>query len=85
MNSYMWIFFQKFLHKKHRFRVSDRNWTTRTVIIFKTVCSITISFASKFKLYKSLVTSILLYGCETWTLLADCGKKKGSRPSKPSA
>ena len=25
----------------------------------------------KFKLYKSLVTSILLYGCETWTLLAD--------------
>ena len=28
-------------------------------------CS-TISFASKFKLYKSLVTSILLYGRETW-------------------
>ena len=31
----------------------------------------TISSASKFKLYKSLVTSILLYSCETWTLLAD--------------
>ena len=31
----------------------------------------TISFASKHKVYKSLVTSILLYGCETWTLLAD--------------
>ena len=31
----------------------------------------TLSFASKFKLYKSLVTSILLYGYETWTLLAD--------------
>ena len=31
----------------------------------------TISFANKFKLYKSLVTSFLLYGCETWTLLAD--------------
>ena len=30
-----------------------------------------ISFASKFNLFKSLVTSILLYGCETWTLLAD--------------
>ena len=30
-----------------------------------------ISFANKFKLYKSLVTSILLYGCETRTLLAD--------------
>ena len=30
-----------------------------------------ISFASKLKLYKSLVTSILFYGCETWTLLAD--------------
>ena len=28
-----------------------------------------ISFASKFQLY--IVTSILLYGCETWTLLVD--------------
>ena len=36
----------------------------------------TISFTSKFKLYKSLVTSILLHGCETWTLLADSPKKK---------
>ena len=36
----------------------------------------TISFTSKFKLYKSLVTSILLYGCETWTLLADSEKKR---------
>ena len=35
----------------------------------------TISFASKFQLYKSLATSILLYRCETWTLLADSGKK----------
>ena len=26
-------------------------------------------------LYKSLVTSILLYGCETWTLLADSEEK----------
>ena len=34
-----------------------------------------ISFASKFKPYKSLVTSILLYGCETWTLLADSEKR----------
>ena len=34
----------------------------------------TISFASKLKLYKSLVTSILLCGCETWALLADSGK-----------
>ena len=31
----------------------------------------TISFASKFKLYKSFVTATLIYGCETWTLLAD--------------
>ena len=31
---------------------------------------------SKFKLYKSLVTSILLYGYETWTVLfADCEKR----------
>ena len=33
-------------------------------------CNI-ISFASKFKFYKSFVTSIILYGCETWTLLVD--------------
>ena len=30
----------------------------------------TTSFARRFELYKSLVTSILLYGCKTWTLLA---------------
>ena len=35
----------------------------------------TISFASKLKLYKSLVTFILLYGCEAWTLLADSEEK----------
>ena len=35
----------------------------------------TIAFASKFKLYKSLVTSILLYGCDTWTLFADSEKR----------
>ena len=37
-------------------------------------CS-TISFASKFKLYKSFVTSIFLYGCETWNLTVDSEKK----------
>ena len=35
----------------------------------------TISFSSKFELYKSLVTSVLLFGCETWTLLANSEKK----------
>ena len=35
----------------------------------------TISFVNKFKLYKSLVTTVLLYGCETWTLLADSEKR----------
>ena len=35
----------------------------------------TISFASKIKLYKSLVNSILHYGFETWTLLADSENK----------
>ena len=34
----------------------------------------TISFASKFTLCKSLVTSIFFYGCETWTQLADSEK-----------
>ena len=31
--------------------------------------------ASKFKLYKFLVNSILFYGCETWTLLANSEKR----------
>ena len=35
----------------------------------------TISFTHKFKLYKSLVTSILRYGCETLTVLADSEKR----------
>ena len=35
----------------------------------------TISFASKFKLYKSVVASILLFGCEIWTLLANSEKR----------
>ena len=35
----------------------------------------TIGFVSKFKLYKSLVASIFLCGCETWTLLADSEKR----------
>ena len=34
----------------------------------------TISFTSKFRLCKSLVMSILSYGCETWILLADSQK-----------
>ena len=37
----------------------------------------TISFISKFELCKSLVTVILLYGCVTWTLLADWKKDPG--------
>ena len=36
----------------------------------------TISFASKFRFYKSLVTSTVLHGCETGTLLADSEKKE---------
>ena len=35
----------------------------------------TIGVTTTFKLYKSLATSILLYGCETWTLLADSEEK----------
>ena len=35
----------------------------------------TISFVSKVKMTKCLVTSILLYGCEAWTLLAHSDKR----------
>ena len=34
-----------------------------------------ISFHTRFKLYKSLVVSILLYGCETWTLMAETERR----------
>ena len=35
----------------------------------------TISFTCNCKLYKSLVTSMPLYGCKPWTLFADCDTK----------
>ena len=47
------------------------------------ICRRNTSFASKFKICKSLDTYIL-YGCETWTLLGD-SEKKGPRLPKPSA
>ncbi|GFR90078.1 endonuclease-reverse transcriptase [Elysia marginata] len=34
-----------------------------------------ISFKAKHKLFRSLVISILIYGCETWTLLADTERR----------
>ncbi|GFR75435.1 endonuclease-reverse transcriptase, partial [Elysia marginata] len=34
-----------------------------------------ISFKAKHKLFRSLVISILTYGCETWTLLADTERR----------
>ena len=42
---------------------------TAAMARLKRVWKSNISFQTKFKLYKSLVISILLYGCETWTLL----------------
>ena len=41
-----------------------------------------ISFPTKYRLFKSLVVSILLYGCESWTLLAETEKKIGSFETK---
>ena len=34
-----------------------------------------ISFPTKIKLYRSLVLSILLYGCESWTMTADTTRR----------
>ncbi|KAH3721416.1 hypothetical protein DPMN_064339 [Dreissena polymorpha] len=34
-----------------------------------------ISFATKYRLFKSLEVSILLYGCEAWTLYADTERR----------
>ena len=36
-------------------------------------CSLSLNF--NYKLYKSFVTSTLLYGCETWTWFADTEKR----------
>ena len=45
---------------------------TRLSTIWK---SSSIGFLVKLKLYKSLVVSILLYGCESWTLTADLERR----------
>ena len=37
--------------------------------------SSSISFRTKYSLYRALVLSILLYGCEAWTLLAETEKR----------
>ena len=42
----------------------------------------TIRFASKLKLYNSLVAFMLLYGHETWTLLADSVEKDPDFPNQ---
>ena len=34
-----------------------------------------ISFTTKMRLYKALVVSILLYGCESWTMTAETTKR----------
>ena len=47
------------------------------------LCNI-ISFASKFKLYKSLVISTFLCGCKILTLLSDFEKKKKKNPDFPN-
>ena len=41
-----------------------------------------ISFTSKFQLYRSLILSIALYGCESWTLSKDLEKRIESFESK---
>ena len=52
---------------------------TRLATIWK---SNTISFRVKVRLYKSLVLSTLLYGCESWTLTADTERRIQSFENK---
>ena len=49
--------------------------TSSMARLFRIWKSKEISFSSKFKLYKSLVLSIALYGCESWTLSAELEKR----------
>lgn len=44
------------------------------VFMMERICKSNISFYTKFQLYKLLVVSILLYRCDTWTLLDETGK-----------
>ncbi|PIK55282.1 endonuclease-reverse transcriptase [Apostichopus japonicus] len=44
---------------------------TRLNVIWKS----NLNFSTKFRLYNSLVVSILLYGCQTWTLLAESERR----------
>jgi len=48
---------------------------TAAMTRLQTVWKSSISFKTKFHLYKTLVLSILLYGCESWTLLADAERR----------
>ena len=51
--------------------------TTSALVILKTIWrSNKISIQTKILLYKSLVFSIMLYGCETWTLTEDLERRK---------
>ena len=45
---------------------------TRLAILWKNNA---VNFPTKTKIYKSLVLSILLYGCERWTLTADLERR----------
>ena len=49
--------------------------TSSMARLFKIWKSKDISFTSKFKLYKSLVLSTALYGCESWTLTTELEKR----------
>ena len=53
-------------------RVSIASAVAATARLNRIWRSDNISLASKFRLYRSL---ILLYGCETWTLLSDSKKR----------
>ena len=48
---------------------------TSAMTRLQTVWKSRISFSTKIRLYKSLILSILLYGCEAWTLMATTEKR----------
>lgn len=56
--------------------------TSAMAILASVWKSKTISFLVKVRLYKSLVLSTLLYGCESWTLTADTERRIQSFENK---
>ncbi|GFR80155.1 endonuclease-reverse transcriptase [Elysia marginata] len=68
-------FFQSFWNGSEFREVQSHALATAAFAKLGKIWKSSISFKAKHKLFRSLVSSILTYGCETWTLLADTERR----------